>query len=318
MSSEQNNNSSFKVTALESGIAYPDLESAPDEPLFVHMVGIQPDYLTALSKKFEVDLEDLQDLNDLDERPRLQIEDKFAMLVLRVPMDLEIKKRDYSTSPIGIFTNGRDIIVLQNDEIPLRKKRLHYELHRATSASEVIYNQWEIVIHSFESSLDIIELTIKRAEAAIQTEIYPTRLNEFFTLSSDAVYMEAALKANMRVLRQLKRVRAFGRMILDEDRLEELEVDLQQQMELSGIYMKLIDNAMNAYDTIVGHNMNTVMKVLTSVSLLVNVPTLVASIYGMNVGIPPEQYPGPFLVIMALTATLTIPVYLYLRLKDLV
>ncbi|MHA2084703.1 MAG: CorA family divalent cation transporter, partial [Candidatus Thorarchaeota archaeon] len=93
---------------------------------------------------------------------------------------------------------------------------------------------------------------------------------------------------------------------------------LQQQMELSGIYMRLIDNAMNAYDTIVGHNMNTVMKVLTSVSLLVNVPTLVASIYGMNVGIPPEQYPGPFLVIMALTATLTIPVYLYLRLKDLV
>jgi magnesium transporter len=130
--------------------------------------------------------------------------------------------------------------------------------------------------------------------------------------------MEAALKANMRVLRRLKRVLAFGRMILDEDRLEELEVDLQQQVELSGIYMRLIDNAMNAYDTIVGHNMNTVMKVLTSVSLLVNVPTLVASIYGMNVGIPPEQNLGPFLVIMALTATLTIPVYFYLRLKDLV
>ncbi|MHA1957697.1 MAG: CorA family divalent cation transporter, partial [Candidatus Thorarchaeota archaeon] len=221
-------------------------------------------------------------------------------------------------SPIGIFTNGRDIIVLQTDEIPLRKKRLRHKLLRATTASEVIYNQWEIVIHSFESSLDIIEMTIKRAEAAIQTEIYPTRLNEFFTLTSDAVFMEAALKANMRVLRRLKRVLAFGRMILDEDRLEELEVDLQQQVELSGIYMRLIDNAMNAYDTIVGHNMNTVMKVLTSVSLLVNVPTLVASIYGMNVGIPPEQNLGPFLVIMALTATLTIPVYLYLRLKDLV
>jgi magnesium transporter len=313
-----NGQNAFTIMALESGIQYPDLNSVPDEPLLIEMTGIQPEYFGLLSSKFEVDLEDLQDLLDLDERPRIQVEDKFTMVVLRVPVDLNNDDRDHSTSPIGMFTNGRDIIIMQHESVPLKKKRLRHLIRRSTQASEIIYNQWELVIHSFETVLDIIETTIKETEHAVKRDLYPRQMDKFFQLSRDAIFVDAALKGNMRVLRGMLRMKKFGKMLLDEDRLQEIEVDLMQQIELSQIYRELIDNAMEIYDSIVGHNLNTVMKTLTAVSLLVSVPTLVASVYGMNIGLPLMNAPEAFILVLSASVALTIPFYLYLRVRNLI
>jgi len=318
MSSDKVENGSFSIMALESGIKYATLEEAPDAPLLIEIVGIRPDDLAKISRHFEIDLEDLQDVQDLDERPRLQIEDKFTMMVFRVPVDISVGDREYSTNPIGIFTNGRDIIVIQNDEVPLRKKRLRKRVKFGTTATEVIYRWLEVMIHSFEHTLDLIEATINKTEDVIMSDIYPSQLEWFFTLSRDAIFMETSLKANMKVLRRLKRFNVVGRMILDVDRLEELEVDLQQQLELSAIYRELIANAMNAYDSIVSHNLNKVIKTLTSISLLVSVPTLIASVYGMNVGLPLENESFAFAIVMLASLFITIPLLLFLRHKGLV
>lgn len=318
MTNDQQQNGSLSIIALESGIEYHNIDNAPDEPIFIHMIGIRPYDLGRISQKFEIDLEDLQDLQDPDERPRLQIEDKFTMLVMRVPVNLEEGNREYSTRPIGIFTNGRDVVLLQNEEIPLRKERLKRKLKHSTTPSAIIYNVWEQVIHSFEHTLDIIESTINSVEDSIMSEIYPSEMDVFFQLSRDAVFMEAALKANMRVLRRLRRVHSVGRMILDEDRLDELRVDLSQQMELSAIYRDLIKNTMDAYDSIVSHNLNRVMKTLTSVSLLVSVPTLVASIYGMNVALPLMSREEAFFIILLFSLAITLPLLVFLRTRNLV
>ena len=318
MSSDRVENGSISIMALESGIKYASLEEAPDEPLLIEIIGIRPDVLAKISHRFEIDLEDLQDVQDLDERPRLQIEDKFTMIVLRVPVDISKEEREYSTNPIGIFTNGKDIIVIQNDEVPLRKNRLREKVRFSTTVNEVIYRWWELVIHSFETTLDLVEETINQTEDVIMREIYPSQLEWFFQLSRDAIFMETSLKANMKVLRRLKRYNVVGRMIIDVDRLEELEVDLQQQVELSAIYRELIANAMNAYDSIVNHNLNRVIKTLTSISLLVSVPTLIASIYGMNVGLPLASEPFAFVLVMLASLFITIPLLLFLRTKGLV
>jgi magnesium transporter len=318
MSNDRVENGSFSIMALESGIKYATLEDAPDEPLLIEIIGIRPDDLAKISQYFEIDLEDLQDVQDLDERPRLQIEDKFTMIVFRVPVDIRVEEREYSTNPIGIFTNGRDIIVIQNDEVPLRKTRLRKKIQLGTTATEVIYRWLEVIIHSFEHTLDLIEETINQTEDVIMREIYPSQLEWFFQLSRDAIFMETSLKANMKVLRRLKRFNVVGRMILDVDRLEELEVDLQQQVELSAIYRELIANAMNAYDSIVNHNLNRVIKTLTSISLLVSVPTLIASVYGMNVGLPLENDPLAFFLIVIFSLFITLPLLYFLRRKGLV
>ncbi|MHA1137270.1 MAG: magnesium transporter CorA family protein [Candidatus Thorarchaeota archaeon] len=318
MSSDKPENGSISIMALESGIKYDSLDEAPEEPLLIEIIGIRPNDLAQLSQRFEIDLEDLQDVQDLDERPRLQIEDKFTMIVLRVPVNLRIEDREYSTNPIGIFTNGKDIIVIQNDVVPLRKQRLRQRIRYSTTVADVIYKWLEIVIHSFETTLDLVEATINETEDVIMKEIYPSQLEWFFQLSRDAIFMETALKANMKVLRRLKRYHVVGRLILDVDRLEELEVDLQQQVELGDIYRELIANAMNAYDSMVSHNLNRVIKTLTSISLLVSVPTLVASVYGMNVGLPLENDPLAFVFIMLASLIITLPLLYFLRRKGLV
>ncbi|TFH05780.1 MAG: hypothetical protein E4H14_12045, partial [Candidatus Thorarchaeota archaeon] len=164
----------------------------------------------------------------------------------------------------------------------------------------------------------LVEATINETEDVIMTELYPSQLEWFFQLSRDAIFMETSLTANMKVLRRLKRYHIVGRLILDVDRLEELEVDLQQQVELSAIYRELISNAMSAYDSMVSHNLNKVIKTLTSVSLLVSVPTLIASIYGMNVGLPLENDPLAFVLIMITSLFITLPLLLFLRTKGLV
>ena len=318
MSTEKSENGSISIMALESGIKYDSLDEAPDEPLLIEIIGIRPNDLAMLSQRFEIDLEDLQDVQDLDERPRLQIEDKFTMIVLRVPVDIRKEDREYSTSPIGIFTNGKDIIIIQNDIVPIRKKKLRERIRFSTTVADIIYRWFEIVNHSFETALDLVEAAINETEEVLMSEIYPSQLVWFFQLSSDAIFMETSLKANMKVLRRLKRYNVVGRLILDVDRLEELEVDLQQQVELSAIYRDLIANAMNAYDSMVSHNLNKVIKTLTSISLLVSVPTLIASVYGMNVGLPLENDPLAFVLIMIASLFITLPLLLFLRRKGLV
>ena len=318
MSSGATQTRMFIVMALDSGITYEALDTAPDEPLLIEVVGFTPTDLAKISQRFDIDIEDLQDLLDLDERPRLQIEDKFTMMVLRVPVNLELSDREYSTQPLGVFTNGRDIVVLQHDLMPLKRGRLWRRVRLATTAAETIYRIWEALIASFEYSLDLIEATINRTEDVIMSEIYPYHLKRFFQLSRDAVFMEAALKANMKVLRRLKRVTMVGRMVLDVDRLDDLEVDLQQQMELIAIYRELIDNAMNAYDSIVSHNLNKVMKTLTSISLLFSVPTLIASLYGMNVGLPLQNEPAAFAIVLLVSLLITVPILVVLRQKNLI
>ncbi|MDH4213444.1 MAG: magnesium transporter CorA family protein [Candidatus Thorarchaeota archaeon] len=318
MSNECPENGSISIMALESGIKYASLDEAPDVPLLIELVGVRPNDLAKLSQRFTIDLEDLQDIQDLDERPRLQIEDKYTMIVLRVPVNLRIKERQNSTIPIAIFTNGRDLIIIQNDEVPLRKPKLRQKIYLSTTAADIIYKWWEIVIHSYETTLDIVEATINETEDIIMSEIYPSQLEWFFQLSRDAIFIEAALKANMKVLLKLERTHVLGRMILDVDRLEELEVDLQQQVELSAIYRELIENAMNAYDSMVSHNLNIVIKTLTSISLLVSVPTLIASIWGMNVGLPFEDELLAFPIVMGLSFAISLPLLLILRKKNLV
>ena len=318
MSGTEKERRAFTIIELESGIKHDSLDAAPDVPLLIDLVDFTPEDLAKISQRFEIDLEDLQDVQDLDERPRLQIENKYTMLILRVPVNLDVEERPYSTYPIGIFTNGRDIIIVKNQLVPLRKDRVWVKLRNSTSPSEAIYYLWETIIKSFEYTLDIVEATINNMEDRLLAELYPSQLDRFFQLSRDTIFMEAALKANMRVLRRLKRIHMIGKMPLDADRLEELEVDLEQQMGLSAIYRDLINNAMNAYDTIVGHNLSKVMKTLTSISLIVSVPTLIASLYGMNVGLPLESDPFAFVIISLFSLIITVPLLLYLKFKSLV
>ena len=318
MSGTKKERRAFTIIELESGIKHDSLDAAPDVPLLIDLVDFTPEDLAKISQRFEIDLEDLQDVQDLDERPRLQIENKYTMLILRVPVNLDVEERPYSTYPLGVFTNGRDIIIVKNQLVPLRKDRVWLKLRSSTTPSEVIYYLWETIIKSFEYTLDIVEATINNMEDRLLTELYPSQLDRFFQLSRDTIFMEAALKANMRVLRRLKRVHMIGKMPLDADRLEELEVDLEQQMGLSAIYRDLINNAMNAYDSIVGHNLSKVMKTLTVISLVVSVPTLIASLYGMNVGLPLESDPFAFVIITLFSLIITVPLLFYLKLKKLV
>jgi Mg2+ and Co2+ transporter CorA len=172
MSNESPENGSISIMELESGIKYASLDEAPDVPLLIELIGVRPNDLTKLSQRFTIDLEDLQDVQDLDERPRLQIEDKYTMIVLRVPVNLRVKERQNSTIPTAVFTNGRDIIIIQNDEIPLRKPKLRQKIYLSTTAADIIYKWFEIVIHSYETTLDIVEATINETEDIIMSEIY--------------------------------------------------------------------------------------------------------------------------------------------------
>ena len=122
----------------------------------------------------------------------------------------------------------------------------------------------------------------------------------------------------MQVLRRLKRIQRIGKMILDTDRIEELGVDLQQQMELAAIYRELIDNTMNVHDMMAGHKLNRVMKMLTSISLLVSIPTLIASLYGMNVGLPLENDPLAFVWVVIFSMLISTPILFILKSKNLI
>lgn len=249
--------------------------------------------LKLLGDRYNIPFDYLIDSLDVDERPRFEREDDIELIVLKTPIVNDVKTdidANYITVPIGIIL-GRDAVVTISPYVnPVITSFINDQVRKFNPAdhSSFVLRLFERNVHYFLHFLN--EINAKRS--AFEQELYTSMRNQdlikLVNIEKSLVYFITALRANELLMMKIKRIDflEITKKEPEADLLEDVIVDNGQALEMANTYANILGGSMDAFASVISNNLNMVMKRLTSVTIVLMVPTLVASLYGMNVALP--------------------------------
>ncbi|MGD9475301.1 MAG: magnesium transporter CorA family protein [Eubacteriaceae bacterium] len=266
----------------------------------IHELNIDPDFLRAAL--------------DEEEISRVEVdEDNHALITIDVPVvQRDTQKVLYSTIPVGIIQTEDNIITvcLQPDTVldDFAKGRVKNVF--TNLKTRFVFQ----ILYRVASRFLVYLRHINRMSTDMERELHISMRNEelfqLLDLEKSLVFFSTSLKANQSVLEKLQRGRIIKLYEDDVELLEDVLIEVQQALEMSNIYASILGGTMEAYGSIISNNLNIVMKILTSLTILLSVPTLIASIYGMNVeGLPLPNFFSVVIVMMVITVASGVLLY---------
>ena len=249
----------------------------------------------------------LNDIADTDERPRTETEGNWLLTILRIPVQNAQSSIPYTTVPIGIITNNEIIVSVcyhQTDMIP------DFIEHTRRKGIEV-RNKLDLIFRLIYSSavwflkyLKQINIDITAAEKELERSIRNEDLLRLMKLQKTLVYFNTSIRGNEVMIGKLKTI-FQDTDYLDEELVEDVIIELKQAFNTVNIYSDILTGTMDAFASIISNNVNAIMKRMTSLSITLMIPTLIASFYGMNVDIHLEEMPHAFLLIILVSVFLS-------------
>ncbi len=263
----------------------------PENGIWVNLVPpFKEEEFLELSDGLEIPIEFLRDSLDIDERPRYEIEDNVRFVVIKTPTEnnsFNDSDAFYITIPICIILTHNHIVTVNSFDNGAIKKFLNtFQKRHPDKRSMMVLKVFEKVVQNFMEYLK--EINHKRN--LYEQKLYDSNRNEellnLMRIQKSLVYFVTALRSNELVMLKMERTNFLG--LTDEERefLNDLIVDTSQALEMANIYTNILSSTMDAFASIISNNLNNVMKRLTSITIILSLPVLVASIYGMNVKIP--------------------------------
>lgn len=259
------------------------------------------------------------DIEDIDERPRIEVEDDWTFVLLRIPHKTTNEKSPFITVPLGIIYNDDYFVTVSFYQADLLQDFVNYYSTRKTIEETDNLN----LIMRFHLSASVwflkylkqINIQIKTAENDLERSIKNEDLQTLFNLEKSLVYFNTSLRGNEILLFRFKSSKKI-KNVLEEELLEDVEIELKQAIESSHIFNDILSGMMNAYASVISNNLNVIMKRLTSISIILMIPTLIASIYGMNVTNHLERNPnGIYLILLGSFLLSILGVWLFLKKK---
>lgn len=260
----------------------------------------------------------MNDMTDADERPRIEQEDGFTVMVLRIPRKNAEGKIPYSTVPLGIVAYSDRIITIspfQNDVVNdflqyARKKNLTVNTpHDLTLRLVTSASVW------FMKYMKQINAEVAHAESILEKSIRNEDLLRLMYLDKSMVFFNASIRGN-----EMTMVKFVNLLHSDADYThdvyEDTRVELRQAHAMVSIYSDILTGTMDSFASIISNNVNTIMKRMTAISLILMLPTLIASFYGMNVITYAEDSPYGFFIILIVSLLLSTVTYILLKWRN--
>lgn len=259
---------------------------------------------------------------DYEEQARIDIEDDMTLFVIDVPVIERSKdEKVYTTMPLGMITVRDDYFIT----VSLKKNRIIDSFEKQAVKGFFTYKKTRFILQvlflNASYFLTDLKKINKEAESTIASLQKTMRNKELMNLSSienSLVYITTSLKANEIVMEKTLRGKIIKLYEEDEDILEDAIIENKQAIEMSRTYSDILSRTMDTYASIISNNLNVVMKFLTSVTIVLSIPTLIASIWGMNVQLPFQNNPYGFLILVGITTGISLIAYFILRKKDMI
>ncbi len=295
-----------------------------EQDCWVNVVEPTPAEILKIQEDFGVPIDLIQDILDVDERSRYEVDEDWELIIMRIPIENNNSDNGvpYYTVPLGIINiNGMTITLcgIQNEILPID----HTLLFRG-QAQQLIHDELNFIFRLFIRSGTIYLRYLKRInnqttqiENELERSIRNQELNRLLKMEKCLVYFTTSLKGNELVLSRLNN--SFKKRLSEqnEDLLEDAMIENRQALEMARVYSDIQSGRMDAFASVISNNMNTVMKQLTSVSIILMIPTLISSLYGMNVPnyIEDKQWAFPLVIVLSIVIAL-LSIYFF-RKRDL-
>ncbi len=280
-------------------------------------------HLATLSDAIDIPIDYLLDSIDINERSRFEQDDNVKLIVINTPIENDMENSIdndafYITIPIGIIlTNDYNIIIssTQNKVIDwffsIAIKHLP-----ANEKAMIVMKIFEKNVFYFTQYLNEINKRRYLVEKELMDSSRNTELAKLLNIQKSLVYFVTDLRANELLMMKIQRTNFLGIKNDEEknDYLGDIIIDSSQALEMANVYSNILNGTMDFFGSIISNNLNIVMKRLTSITIILMVPTLIASFYGMNFeSLPLEDKSSGFFIIMILSLVLSLMLYWLFR-----
>ena len=273
-----------------------------------------------LEEKFNIPDYFMSDISDTDERARYEYDDGWMLIILRIPYVKEIRSRTpYTTVPLGIIHKRDVTITVCYYETNMMIDFVSYQQKRNEGFTDHVDMIFRLFLSSavwYLKRLKQISMLIDKAKRNLDREVNNESLIGLSRLQDSLTYFQTSIRGNENLLQKLK----FKLQIdeLDADLIEDVNIEMSQARETTSIYSDILESTMDTYSSIINNNMNTVMRTLTSVTIIMMIPTLVTSMFGMNLVNGMEEKPWGFFFAVVVSVGISAMAWWFFRHKRLV
>ncbi|MFT3681122.1 MAG: magnesium transporter CorA family protein [Ferruginibacter sp.] len=268
-----------------------------------------------LSEKLEIPIDFLQDSLDIDERSRYEIEDNVKLIVIKTPTENNsFNESDayYITIPICIILTHTQIVTVNSFENEAIKKFLNTFQNRSPDKKNMmVLKIFEKVVTNFQDFLK----EINQRRNILEQKLYDSNRNEelleLVRIQKSLVYFVTALRSNELLMMKIERTNFLQLNEEEKEFLDDLIVETSQALEMANTYTNILSSTLDAFASIISNNLNNVLKRLTSITIILSLPALVASVYGMNVPIPGQNWPHSFYVPLIISVGISVVISAY-------
>lgn len=279
-----------------------------EQDIWINVSKPNQEELQKLVEKLKIPSDFLTDPLDPNETSRVEVENNFTLIVLRIPrFDGGSIDNPFTTLPVGIILTKDSIITVCSEHVELITDFINGKVKNFSvkDRARFILQMFTRTALGYLKYLKEIQKTI----SIVQREIHKTMRNEelikLMNMENSLVYFTTSLRSNELMIERLQKMKTFIGTF-DEDLLEDVIVDNKQAIEMANVYSNILSGMMDSFASIISNNLNTVMKFLTSVTIILMLPTLIASIYGMNVELPFQNSSHAFFLTIGISLVLSI------------
>jgi len=245
---------------------------------------------------------------DQDEMARVERDVGYTLILLRIPhFQGETHDIPYATVPMGVIIKDNLIATICRHESYITRTLTDGKYRGFKTAKRyrfVLYVLLETATR-YLTYLREINRSVDRVEDQLQKSTRNRELLELLKYQKSLVYFTTALHSNEVMMERLQRMRMFNQYDEDEDLLEDVITENQQAIQVTNINAEILSGMMDAFASIISNNLNVVMKALAAITIVINVPAIVAAFYGMNVTLPGEGHPFAFIFVLIFSLALT-------------
>ena len=292
----------------------------PEKGIWVNLVPpFKEEEFLELSETLEIPIEFLRDSLDIDERPRYELEDNVRFIVIKTPTEnnsFNDSDAFYITIPICIILTHNQIVTVNSFDNGAIKKFLHtFEKRHPDKRNMMVLKVFEKVVQTFMEYLK----EINHRRNLYEQKLYDSNLNQellnLMRIQKSLVYFVTALRSNELLMLKMERTNFLGLTEDEREILNDVIVDTSQALEMANIYTNILSSTLDAFASIISNNLNNVMKRLTSITIILSLPALVTSIYGMNVEIPYSHTAHAFYIPVILSLLVSVIIAWYFMKK---
>lgn len=274
-----------------------------EDGCWVHLVNPSKEELQRIQEELEIEPDYLMAALDEEERARTEREDGQTLIVVDTPI-WDNKSNMYTTIPLGIIVlkNIFVTICLKEDTIIHdfinEKVKRFYTQYKTRFVLQILFKNSVRFLHC----LKVIDKISNRIEHELHASMRNKELIDMLTLEKSLVFFSTSLKSNEMVLEKLLKYEYITTYSEDEDLLEDVIVENKQAIEMCNIYSSILSGTMDAFASVISNNLNIVMKVLTSITIVMAIPNIVFGFFGMNVALPiAANHPWGYALVLLFT-----------------